>query len=153
MDKPTSIKAQLQHDMKVAMREKNQAQLNTVRMILASVKQFEVDNRVAVNDETMLAILDKMLKQRRESVKQFEAAKRQDLADKEQFEMTVIQKYLPAALSKNELQNLIQSTIQSVGATSIQDMGKVMAQLKPQVQGRADMSSVSQHIKSLLAGN
>ena len=149
----TNIKIQLTNDMKTAMREKNKTQLDAVRMILASVKQYEVDNRITADDETMLVILDKMLKQRRESAKQYQAANRQDLADKENFEISVIQHYLPTPLSDKELEQLIQSTIETVDANSMQDMGKVMAQLKPQVQGRADMAMVSKTIKALLTGN
>jgi len=153
MGTSTNIKTQLTNDMKTAMREKNKTQLDAVRMILASVKQYEVDYRAEADDETMLVLLDKMLKQRRESVKQYLEAKRDDLADKENFEISVIQKYLPAPLSDKELQQLIKSTITELNANSMQDMGKVMAQLKPQVQGRADMSNVSKTIKALLSGN
>jgi uncharacterized protein YqeY len=146
-----SLKERMQEDMKSFMRAKNQTSLNALRLILAAVKQFEVDNRIPVDDQQMLVILDKLVKQRRESITQFEQANRQDLVEKERFELDLIQSYLPAQLSEAEITQLIQDAIQATQAASIKDMGKVMAAIKPQTQGRADMSYVSGKIKELLA--
>ncbi|MBS0358502.1 MAG: GatB/YqeY domain-containing protein [Proteobacteria bacterium] len=145
-----SLKERMQEDMKSFMRAKNQTSLNALRLILAAVKQFEVDNRIPVDDQQMLVILDKLAKQRRESITQFEQANRQDLIEKERFELDLIQSYLPAQLSEAEITQLIKDAIQSTQATSVKDMGKVMATIKPQTQGRADMSYVSGKIKELL---
>jgi uncharacterized protein YqeY len=117
---------------------------------LAAIKQREVDERISLDDTQVLAVLDKMVKQRRDSIDQFQAADRQDLVDKEQFELQVIQAYLPAALDEAELNTLIKEAVAASGAVSIKDMAKVMAQLKPKVQGRADMGQVSQKVKNAL---
>ncbi len=147
----STIKGQITEDMKTAMRNQEKERLATIRLILAAFKQREVDERITLTDEHVLAILDKMMKQRRESIKEFEAAKRQDLVDKEAQEIVVIQKYLPAQLSEAEIEALISKSIQDAGATSAKDMGKVMGLLKPQVQGRADVAAVSAKVKEKLA--
>lgn len=147
----SAIKGRIQEDMKTAMRALAKERLATIRLILAALKQREVDERIELSDEQVLAILDKMLKQRRESIAQYEAANRQDLAQKEADEILVIQEYLPTPLSSAEIDALIGSAIQETGATSIKDMGKVMALVKPQVQGRADVAEVSNQVKDRLA--
>lgn len=145
-----SLKADLQSAMKDAMRARDKERLGTIRMIMADIKRREVDDRTEMTDEQVLAILDKMQKQRRESIAQYESAGRQDLADVEKAELEVIAQFLPAALSQEELQALISHSIDSTGASSMRDMGKVMAELKPQVQGRADMSEISRLVKAQL---
>jgi uncharacterized protein YqeY len=144
------LKQRLSDDMKAAMRSKDKPRLGVVRLALAAIKQREVDERIELDDAQVLAVLDKMVKQRRDSVQQYESAGRQELADQEKYEITVLQDYLPAALSEDELEALIKAAIDSTGAASMQDMGKVMGVLKPQVQGRADMAAVSQKIKDAL---
>jgi len=144
------LKQRLSDDMKAAMRSKDKPRLGVVRLALAAIKQREVDERIELDDAQVLAVLDKMVKQRRDSVQQYESAGRQELADQEKYEITVLQDYLPAALSEDELEALIKAAIDSTGAASMQDMGKVMGVLKPQVQGRADMAAVSQKIKAAL---
>ncbi len=134
------------------MRSKDKPRLGVVRLVLAAIKQREVDERIELDDTQVLAVLDKMVKQRRDSVKQYTDAGRQDLADQESYEISVLQEYLPAALDDAELEALIKDAISSTGAASMQDMGKVMGVLKPQVQGRADMGAVSQKIKQQLSG-
>ncbi len=148
----SALKQRLTEDMKAAMRSKDKPRLGVVRLVLAAIKQREVDERIDLDDAQVLAVLDKMVKQRRDSVKQFEDAGRQELADQESYEINVLQEYLPAALDEAELDALIVAAIDSAGAESMKDMGKVMAVLKPQVQGRADMGAVSQKIKQRLAG-
>ncbi len=148
----SALKQRLTEDMKAAMRSKDKPRLGVVRLVLAAIKQREVDERIDLDDAQVLAVLDKMVKQRRDSVKQFEDAGRQELADQESYEIKVLQEYLPAALDEAELDALIVAAIDSAGAESMKDMGKVMAVLKPQVQGRADMGAVSQKIKQRLAG-
>ncbi|HSX19655.1 MAG TPA: GatB/YqeY domain-containing protein [Gammaproteobacteria bacterium] len=147
-----SIKHTIDEAMKAAMRAQEKQRLGAIRLITAAFKQKEVDERIAISDEIALQILDKMVKQRRDSIKQFEAAKRQDLIDQEQFELTVIQEFMPAALSADEVQGIIASAIKQTNATTAKDMGQVMAIIKPQLQGRADMGEVSKIIKSLLTG-
>jgi len=146
----SALKSRLTEDMKTAMRSKDKPRLGVVRLVLAAIKQREVDERIELDDTQVLAVLDKMVKQRRDSEKQFTDAGRQDLADQEIYEISVLQDYLPAALDDAELEALIKNAIGSTGAASMQDMGKVMGVLKPQVQGRADMGAVSQKIKALL---
>ena len=146
------LKQQLTDDMKAAMRAKDKPRLGVVRLVLAAIKQREVDERIELDDAQVLAVLDKMVKQRRDSFTQFTDAGRQDLADQENFELGVLQEYLPAALSEAEIDALITAAIESTGAASMKEMGKVMGVLKPQVQGRADVGEVSKRIKSLLAG-
>lgn len=147
----SSIKERITEDMKAAMRSQEKERLATIRLILAAFKQREVDERITLTDEHVIAILDKMLKQRRESIAQYEAAHRQDLVDKEASEVTIIQSYLPAQLSSAEIQALIEAAVTETGAVGARDMGKVMAILKPKLQGRADMGSVSQLIKDRLS--
>jgi uncharacterized protein YqeY len=136
--------------MKAAMRAKDKARLGAIRLILAAIKQREVDERIELDDTQVIVVLDKMTKQRRESISQFEKAGRDDLIAQENAELAIIQPYLPAALGEDELNALIESALQTTGATSIKDMGKVMGLLKPKIQGRADMGAVSALIKSRL---
>ncbi len=144
------LKMRIQDDRKNAMRNQDKQRLGVIQLIMAAVKQWEVDERKEMTDQQMLLILDKMVKQRRDSITQFQAGNRQDLADKESYELQVIQEYLPTALSVDEISNMIKSAIAQTGAQGQQDMGKVMAILKPQIQGRADMGAVSVQIKQLL---
>ena len=146
----SELKQKLTDDMKAAMRSKDKARLGVIRLALAAIKQREVDERIDLDEAQVLAVLDKMLKQRRDSVKQFTDAGRQDLADQESYELKVLQEYLPEALSETELEKLIAAAIESTGAASMKEMGKVMGIIKPQVQGRADMGAVSQKIKAQL---
>jgi uncharacterized protein YqeY len=145
-----SLKVTLQDAMKDAMRAKDKARLSAIRMILAEIKRLEVDARADVDDTQVLAILDKMQKQRRDSMAQYEKANRADLAEVEQAELAVIGEFLPQPLSPEDLQALIRQVISAQNAQSMADMGKVMAAIKPQVQGRADMAAVSQLIKAQL---
>ena len=145
-----NLKQQIQEDMKNAMRAKDQRRLDTIRLILAAVKQIEVDERIEVDDARLLAILDKLLKQRRDSIAQYETAGRHDLVEQESYEMTVIQSYMPAQLNAEEIENLINEAINTVAASSAKDMGKVMAELKPKIQGRADVAAVSAKVKERL---
>lgn len=151
-DATRSIKQNLDEAMKAAMRAQEKQRLGAIRLIQAAFKQKEVDERIVITDDIALQILDKMVKQRRESIKQFEAAKRDDLVAVEEFELSVLQEFMPAALSADEVQQLISAAIQESGAKAAKDMGLVMGILKPQLQGRADMSEVSKVIKSMLAG-
>ena len=146
------LKDQIQSDMKAAMKAGEKARLGVIRLMLAAIKQREVDERVELDDAQVLAVLDKMVKQRRDSIEQYARAGRQDLADVEQAEVVVIQTYLPAALSDAELDTLVSAAIAESGAAAMSDMGKVMALLRPQVQGRADMGAVSARVKQRLAG-
>jgi len=147
----SELKSQITDAMKAAMRAKEKERLGTIRMILAELKRIEVDERIELDDARILTILDKMLKQRRDSVSQFEAAGRQELADVEKAEISVIQDFLPTALSEEEIGQLVDDAIASTGAEGMKDMGKVMGLLKPQMQGRADMGEVSKLIKARLA--
>ena len=139
-------------DMKSAMKNGEKEQLATIRLILAAVKQVEVDTRADLSDQDLIAIIDKMGKQRRESIEQFDKAGRDDLSAKEKSELEIISKYLPQALSDAEVTELIDQAMEQTSASSMKDMGAVMAILKPQMQGRADMSQVSKLIKSKLSG-
>lgn len=145
-----SIKECLNQDVKEAMRAKDKQLLTTLRLITAAIKQIEVDERIDVSEERLLAILDKMVKQRKDSIAQFEKAARNDLVQQEQYELGVISKYLPEPLSTADLEQLIQEAIKETGAQKMADMGKVMGLLKAQVQGRADMGQVSALIKAKL---
>ena len=147
-----SLKVQIQEDMKNAMREKNAQKLGAIRLLTAAMKQKEVDERIELDDVMVIVIIDKMLKQRRDSISQYEAAGRQDLADQEKFEMTVLQAYMPAQLSDAEIAAEIAAAKATTGASGPQDMGKMMALLKPKLAGKADMSAVSALIKKALAG-
>lgn len=144
------LKQQLVQDMKTAMKGGEKARLGVIRLINAAIKQREVDERIELDDEQVLVVLEKMVKQRRDSIEQFENADRQDLADKEKSELDVIQTYLPEPFTDEEVSNIIDEIISTVGAESMKDMGKVMGQLKPRLQGRADMGKVSGIIKSKL---
>jgi len=146
-----SLKDKLQDAVKAAMRAQEKSRLGVIRLIMAALKQKEVDERVELTDTDILAILDKMLSQRRDSINQFGLAGRQDLVDKEQFEVSVIQEFLPVALSQEEITHLVQDAIAQLQAKSISDMAKVMSFLKPKLQGRADMGAVSAMIKGILA--
>ena len=138
--------------MKTAMKAGDKRRLGAVRLILAAVKQREVDERKELNDPEVLAVLEKMLKQRRDSISQYEQAGRTDLAEQEAFEVGVIQGYMPAALGDAEIAALIEEAIAATGAKAMADMGKVMAIVKPKIQGRADMGAVSARVKQRLAG-
>jgi len=146
-----ALKQSLTEAMKDAMRAKDKERLGAIRLILAEIKRIEVDERVEIEDDRVLAILDKMVKQRKDSAEQYRQADREDLAAIEDAEIRVIQGFLPAALSDEELDRLIMMAVEQSGASSMQDMGKVMGVLKPQVQGRADMGVVSQKVKAQLA--
>jgi uncharacterized protein YqeY len=146
----SAIKERIQEDMKTAMRNQDKERLATIRLIMAAFKQREVDERITLTDEHVLAILDKMVKQRRESIKEFQAGSRPDLVEKEEKELVVIQQYLPAQLSDAEISALIDSALKETNATSAKDMGKVMAILKPKLQGRADVGAVSSKVKEKL---
>jgi uncharacterized protein YqeY len=146
------IKARLQADMKAAMKAGDKPRLGVIRLINAAIKQREVDERIELDDTQVLAVLDKMLKQRRDSVAQYSQAGREDLAEQERFEIQVCQDYMPAALSQAEIEGLIAAAISETGASGMKDMGKVMGLLKPQLQGRADMAAVSSQIKARLSG-
>jgi len=146
----SAIKQQLTDAMKAAMRAKDKQRLGTLRLALSEIKRIEVDERIEPDDARVIAILDKMVKQRRESVRQYDEGGRQDLVDQENREITVLQEFLPAALDTEELASIIKSAIAETAAESIRDMGKVMGIVKPQVLGRADMGEVSNQIKALL---
>ncbi len=147
-----SLKSQVVEDMKNAMRAKDAARLSTIRMLLAAIKQREVDERIELTDADVLTIIDKMIKQRRDSITQFEAGKREDLAAIERAEVELLATYMPARLADAEIETLIADAIASTGASGMADMGKVMAVLKPKLAGRADIGAVSARIKAKLAG-
>ncbi len=152
----STLRERIHDDVKSAMRAGEKEKLATLRLITAAIKQREVDDRIALNnqllnDEQVLAVLDKMVKQRRESIAQYEAGNRPDLAEKEIIEIQVIQAFLPPQLSETEIAQLIDAAIKEAGATSARDMGKVMGILKPRLQGRADIGVVSSKIKARLA--
>ena len=147
-----SMKTQLTDAMKDAMRAKDKPRLSAIRLMLSEVKRIEVDERIEISDERLIVILDKMIKQRRDSITQYEAADRQELADIEIGEITVIQEFLPVALTEEEISIMIAAAIGATGAESMRDMGKVMGILKPQIQGRADGGAVSGLVKSALNG-
>lgn len=144
------LKQEITGAMKSALRAGEKKRLGAIRLILAELKRVEVDERITLEDERTLAILDRMLKQRRDSLRQYRDAGRDDLASQEAFEIEVIQQFMPAALTNEALDALIASAIADSGAKSMRDMGKVMTAIKPQVQGRADMGAVSARIKQLL---
>jgi hypothetical protein len=145
-----SLKERINEDMKAAMRSKETARLSALRLLLAAIKQREVDERIALTDTDVVAVIDKMLKQRRDSISQYEAAGRQDLADAEKFELGVLQTYLPQPLSEAEVEAAVANAIAQAGAKGPQDMGKVMAVLKPALAGRADIGRVSALVKARL---
>ncbi len=144
------LKQQIQDDMKVAMKSGDKRKLGVVRLILAAIKQREVDERIELEDDQILVVLDKMVKQRRDSLTQFQKAGRKELADQEEYEIGILQEYLPEALSEGEIADQIKHAISETGAESMRDMGKVMGLLKPKFQGRADMGAVSNMVKQLL---
>ncbi|MEW6037366.1 MAG: GatB/YqeY domain-containing protein [Pseudomonadota bacterium] len=150
-EQDANLKERLQGDMKMALKAGEKERLATVRLILAAVKQKEVDERIMLDDAQIVMVLDKMAKQRRESIAQYEAAGRNDLAGIEQAELVIIQEYLPKALSEDEVTAILQAAIEESGAKGIGDMGKVMALAKPKLQGRADLSAASARVKSLLS--
>nr|WP_228023815.1 MULTISPECIES: GatB/YqeY domain-containing protein [Aeromonas] len=145
------MKDQLKDQQKLAMLAKDKARLGAIRLLMAEIKQREVDTRIELNDEDILAVVTKMVKQRRDSISQFEAAGRQDLADKESAEIVVLQEFLPQQLTADEIAALIEQAITESGAAVMADMGKVMAVLKPKIQGRADVGAVSAQVKTRLA--
>ncbi len=146
-----SLKQRIQEDMKSAMKAGQKVRLGVIRLMLAAIKQIEVDQRIVLDDAQATAVLDKMLKQRRDSIAQYSAAGRADLADVESAEIVIIQEYMPQALTDGEIDALVGQAVDETGASAIADMGKVMALLKPKMQGRADMGAVSALIKARLA--
>jgi uncharacterized protein YqeY len=147
-----TLKERITEDMKAAMRASEKERLSTIRMVQAAIKQREVDERIVLDDAQVIAVLEKMVKQRKESVAQFEQGGRSDLADKEKAEIVLLQEYLPTQLSDTEIDALVRDAIASTGAASIKDMGKVMGAVKSKAAGRADMGAVSARIKAALAG-
>lgn len=153
MTEPASaLKGRITEDMKSAMRSGEKERLGAIRLVLAAIKQVEVDTRESLSDAQIIAILDKLAKQRRESISQYEAAKREDLAAKERFELELIEHYLPASLTEAEIDALIEDALRQSAATQMKDMGRVMAIIKPKAQGRADMAAISARVKSRLGG-
>ena len=146
-----SLKQQINEDMKTAMRAKDSARLAAIRLLMAAIKQREVDERIELTDADVLAVIDKMMKQRRDSFSQFEAAGRKDLADIEKFEMSVLLGYMPQQLSQSEIDTIVEEAVSTSGAASAQDMGKVMAIIKPRLAGRADVGKVSAQVKARLS--
>ncbi len=146
-----ALRDRITEDMKNAMRAGDKDRLGTIRLLLAAIKQREVDERITLDDGQVLSVLEKMVKQRREAITQFQAGGRADLVAKETAEIGVLQGYLPAQLTEAELEALISESIAATGATSVKDMGKVMAAVKPRAQGRADMGAVSARIKQKLS--
>jgi len=146
-----TLKESLQQDMKEAMRGGDKRRLGVIRLILAALKQREVDERIELDDEQVTVVLDKMTKQRRESVEQYQKAAREDLVEQETFEIEVLKHYLPEQLGEEEIDAMIEEAVQATGASSMKDMGKIMGQLKPKLQGRADMGAVSGKIKARLS--
>jgi len=146
-----SLKTQIIEDMKTAMRARETARLGAIRLLLAALKQREVDERIELTDADVLAIIDKMLKQRRDSISQYKAANRQDLVDVEEFEVSVLQTYMPQQMNEAEIAAAVDQAISASGAAGVKDMGKVMAILKPQLAGRADLGKVSGLVKSQLS--
>jgi uncharacterized protein YqeY len=147
-----SLKARITEDMKTAMKAKEAARLGAIRLLLAAIKQKEVDERIELDDAGVIAVIEKMLKQRKDSITQYEAAKRQDLADAEKFEAEVLSAYMPQAMSAEEVAAVVAKAVTDSGAKVPADMGKVMALVKPQIAGRADMGEVSKLVKAKLAG-
>jgi uncharacterized protein YqeY len=147
-----SLKDQITDDMKAAMRAKDSERLSTIRLLIAEIKRKEVDERIELDDAQVVAIVEKMIKQRKDSISQFEGGGRQDLADKEKSELTVLAAYMPAGLSDEEVAAEVAAAVAASGAAGPQDMGKVMGILKPKLAGRADMTAVSAQVKKALAG-
>ncbi len=147
----SSLKQKINEDVKDAMRNKDKDCLTTLRLITAAIKQKEVDDRIELDDTQIIAIIDKMARQHKDSIEQYQNAGRVDLVEKEQSELAIVESYLPTQLPEDEVKLLVQQAINSTNAESIKDMGKVMGVLKPQLQGRADMGNVSNQVKSLLS--
>lgn len=145
-----SLKAQISEDMKTAMRAKDSVRLGAIRLLQAAIKQREVDERIELDDGNVIAVIEKMLKQRRDSISAYESANRHDLADVEKFEVTVLQTYLPQQLTEDEVKAILEKVVVETGAAGIKDMSKVMAAIKPLVAGRADMGKISGLIKTRL---
>lgn len=145
-----SLKAQISEDMKNAMRAKDSARLGTIRLLQAAIKQREVDERIELDDAAVIAVVEKMLKQRRDSIAAYESANRNDLADVEKFEVTILQTYLPKQFTDDEVKAILEKVVVEAGASGIKDMSKVMAAIKPLVAGRADMGKISGLIKARL---
>jgi len=145
------LKQQITEDMKTAMKSGDKDRLGVIRLILSGIKQREVDERIELDDTQVLAVIEKMIKQRRDSISQFRAAAREDLATKEEYEVGVIQSYMPAQLGDAEIEAIIAKAIADSGATTAKDMGKVIGLVRPQVAGRADMGKISERIKAKLA--
>lgn len=145
-----TLKAQITEDMKIAMRAKDTARLGTVRLLLAAIKQREVDERIELDDAAVIAVIEKMLKQRRDSIAAYESANRADLADIEKLESTVLQAYLPQQLTEAEINVILEQVVTDTAAAGVKDMGKVMAAIKPLLAGKADMGKVSGMIKARL---
>ncbi len=146
-----TLKGLIQEDVKTAMRARDQKRLTALRLITAAIKQIEIDQRIEVDDQIVLGVLDKMVKQRRESLEQYQSAGRDDLAAQEQYELDLLAPYLPEALTDNEVAELIKQAVSDTGASSIRDMGAVMNKLRGEVQGRADMKAVSSAVKAQLS--
>lgn len=147
-----SLKDKIQDDLKQAMRDKNQARVDTIRLLTAAIKQREVDERITLDDTQVLAVIDKLVKRSRESIEQYEKGARPDLVEKEKADIAIWQAYLPQQLTSAEIDQLIAEAVTATSATSIKDMGKVMGVLKPKLQGRADIGQVSARIKARLSG-
>ena len=145
-----SLKVRITEDMKTAMRAKDSARLGAIRLLQAAIKQREVDERIELDDTQVISVIEKMLKQRRDSISQYEAAGRQDLVDVEQYEVGVLQDYLPQALAEDEIAAILDKVVADTGASGIKDMSKVMAAVRPLVAGRADMGKISGLIKARL---
>lgn len=146
-----SLKATISEDMKNAMRAKDSARLGAIRLLQSAIKQREVDERIELSDQDVIAVIEKMLKQRRDSISAYESANRHDLADVEKFEVSVLQNYLPQALTDDEINEILEKSVVETGASGIKDMSKVMAAIRPLVVGRADMAKISGLIKSRLS--
>jgi uncharacterized protein YqeY len=147
---PSNLRPQIQEDMKNAMRAKAVSELSTIRLLLAAIKQREIDERIILDDTQILAVIDKMIKQRSESIKQYMLGNRQDLVDKEAAEIETLKKYLPKALTEDEIMTLIKAAFIEINVTSVKDMAKVMAYIKPRAQGKADIGKISLTVKSML---
>ncbi|MBU1236779.1 MAG: GatB/YqeY domain-containing protein [Gammaproteobacteria bacterium] len=148
-----SLKSRISEDMKTAMKAKETARLGAIRLLMAAMKQKEVDERIELDDAGVVAVIEKMLKQRKDSITQYEAAKRQDLADAEKFEVEVLSAYMPAGLPAEEVAAIVATAVAESGARTPADMGKVMAIVKPKLAGRADMGEVSKLVKAKLSSN
>ena len=147
LQRTCNLYLQIQEDMKTAMRAKDASRLGTIRMLLAAIKQREIDERITLNDTQLLVIIDKMIKQRNESIAQYRQGNRQDLVDKEEAEIVVLKKYLPQALTETEIEQIIKEAISTTGASSVKEMAKVMAYIKDKAQGRADIGKISVAVK------